>query len=129
MKEDINFHDKQIINIFCNPLKGSMQITIEYNLNVLLNININKIFKIKQSNLNCLFLIYQSGGGLDGGYIEKKEKKSTLNLSGIIDDFSNTNFENNWSFEIEAEEISYQFIKSTEDLIDKLEDKNFIDFL
>ena len=113
MKQTLDLHDKQIIKMITNPIKGSVQILIDYSIDQLLEIRIKAIKNLIQENIECLSLFYASAGWLDGGFIEDTKHEKNLNLSGIINWDQNLYNNINWSFLFTADDITINFIKKT----------------
>ena len=105
-----------------------MQIILSQIPGRILEIKIEAIKQVKQDNMDCLTLFYESGGGIDNDYIEATEDGKTLFLSGIL----NFNFENHeniyWSFSITADKIDILEHLITDDKEDYLYDNSFISF-
>ena len=113
MEQTLDLHDKQIIKMITNPIKGSVQILIDYSIDQLLEIRIKAIKNLIQENIECLSLFYASAGWLDGGFIEDTKHGKNLNLSGIINWDQNLYNNVNWSFLFTADDITINFIKKT----------------
>lgn len=113
MEQTLDLHDKQIIKMITNPIKGSVQILIDYSIDQLLEIRIKAIKNLIQENIECLSLFYASAGWLDGGFIEDTKHEKNLNLSGIINWDQNLYNNVNWSFLFTADDITINFIKKT----------------
>ena len=113
MEQTLDLHDKQIIKMITNPIKGSVQILIDYSIDQLLEIRIKAIKNLIQENIECLSLFYASAGWLDGGFIEDTKHEKNLNLSGIINWNQNLYNNINWSFLFTADDITINFIKKT----------------
>ncbi|WP_277056250.1 hypothetical protein [Treponema socranskii] len=127
MEQTLDLHDKQIIKMITNPIKGSVQILIDYSIDQLLEIRIKAIKNLIQENIECLSLFYASAGWLDGGFIEDTKHEKNLNLSGIINWDQNLYNNINWSFLFTADDITINFIKKTKAEKDILMEQENID--
>lgn len=127
MEQTLDLHDKQIIKMITNPIKGSVQILIDYSIDQLLEIRIKAIKNLIQENIECLSLFYASAGWLDGGFIEDTKHEKNLNLSGIINWDQNLYNNVNWSFLFTADDITINFIKKTKAEKDILIEQENID--
>lgn len=128
MKKQLNLHDSQILKIITNPVTGSMQIILSYLSGRIMEIRIDGIKQVKQDNIDCLSLFYESGGGIDDDYIEETECEKTLFLSGILN-FKSEEHENiYWSFSITAEDIDILEHSISDDMVEFLYDNDFISF-
>ena len=127
MEQTLDLHDKQIIKMITNPIKGSVQILIDYSIDQLLEIRIKAIKNLIQENIECLSLFYASAGWLDGGFIEDTKHEKNLNLSGIINWDQNLYNNVNWSFLFTADDITINFIKKTKAEKDILMEQENID--
>lgn len=128
MKKQLNLHDSQILKIITNPVTGSMQIILSYLSGRIMEIRIDRIKQVKQDNIDCLSLFYESGGGIDDDYIEETEGEKTLFLSGILN-FNSEKHENiYWSFLITADDIDILEHSISDDMVDFLYDNDFISF-
>ena len=127
MEQTLDLHDKQIIKMITNPIKGSIQILIDYSIDQLLEIRIKAIKNLIQENIECLSLFYASAGWLDGGFIEDTKHEKNLNLSGIINWDQNLYNNVNWSFLFTADDITINFIKKTKAEKDILIEQENID--
>ena len=59
MKEDLDFHDRELIALFCNPGTNTMQIYISYRPGKILKIYIRDIEKIENIIQKvCHFSLY-----------------------------------------------------------------------
>ncbi len=125
MKEDLDFHDRELIALFCNPGTNTMQIYISYRPGKILKIYIRDIEKIEEYNSESLSLFFVSAATLDNGELEKNNSGDTLSLSGIE---YNTKFESiYWSFKVYAKEIKYEISDLNEEKINKIEMLSHID--
>ena len=125
MKEDLDFHDRELIALFCNPGTNTMQIYISYRPGKILKIYIRDIEKIEEYNSESLSLFFVSAATLDNGELEKNNSGDTLSLSGIE---YNTKFESiYWSFKVYATEIKYEISDLNEEKINKIEMLSHID--
>lgn len=131
MKKMLDLHDRQILKIISNPIIGCIQLLISQGSEKVLEIDVTGIRKIAQENIDCLSLFFDSGGGLDSGYIEKDNDSQKLYLSGIIDWNQGKHTNVNWSFLIEADKIELMCFQKSEEEVNKLMDQekiNFYDF-
>lgn len=125
MKEDLDFHDRELIALFCNPGTNTMQIYISYRPGKILKIYIRDIEKIEEYNSESLSLFFVSAATLDNGELEKNNSGDTLSLSGIE---YNTKFESiYWSVKVYAKEIKYEISDLNEEKINKIEMLSHID--
>ena len=128
MNKYLDLHDSQILKIITNPVRGSMQIILSYRVGRIMEMQIEEIKQIRQDNIECLSLFYESAGGIDDAYIEESENEKTLVISGIID-FNYEAHENiNWSFSITAGKIDILEHSISDNMEDFLYDNNFIPF-
>lgn len=125
MKEELNFHDRELIALFCNPGTNTMQINISYRPDKILEIYIKDIEKIEEYNSDSLSLFFLSAATLDDGELDKNILGDSLRLSGIEYD---SNYKSvYWSFKVSAKEINYKFSDVNEEDIIRLEKISFID--
>lgn len=128
MKKKLNLHDSQILKIITNPVTGCMQIILSCHSDEIMEIQIEGIKRVKQNNIDCLSLFYESGGGIDDDYLEETGTDKTLFLSGILD-FDCEKYENViWSFYITAEKINILHHKISMKKTDLLYEDSFISF-
>ena len=118
MKKNLDLHDQQILRLISNPIIGYIKLFLTYSTNRILEITISGIKKIEQENIECISLFFESAGGIDSGYIEENENSKQLFISGIID-WNIENYSNiNWSFLINAEKISLEYLNVEDKDID-----------
>ena len=124
MKEDINFHDKELIAFYCNPGADTIQIFISYRPGKLLEVRIKNIEKIEEYNSETLSLFFISAATIDDGELERTESGATLKLSGV--EYTEKVKSVYWSLKVFAKSIEYEFKEISDEKLDKLEMKKYI---